>query len=179
MNAIVSLLDPEHDRRVRELWGELESAAAVRHIVELIPHPHITYHGAEQYDVARLVPLLEQLARGARPFTVTTVGIGVFTGQLPVLHLAIARNPALAAFHTLLWQSVGPAASDPSHYYDARMWAPHITLAQWDVTPQNLPRLAGVLADRNLEWELPLDNIALVQFNGERYDVTHRFPFGA
>lgn len=178
MNAIVSLLDQEYDRRVRDLWGELEATAAVRHLVELVPYPHITHHGAERYDEARAVPLLERLARDAKPFNVTTVGMGVFTGSLPVLYLAVARNPALQAFHDLLWRNIGDAASDHSHYYDAQMWAPHITLAQWDVTPQNLPRLTGLLGGRNLEWEMPIDNVALVQYNGERYDVTHRFSFG-
>ena len=177
MNAIVSLLDEEHDRQVRALWGDLEAAAGVRHLVEVIPYPHITYHGAERYDESRAVPLLERLARGAKPFTVTSVGMGVFTGPGPVIYLAVARNPALQAFHDQLWREIGSAASDQSHYYNAQMWAPHITLAQWDVTPQNLPRLAGLLGERRLEWEMPIDNIALVQFTGDRYDVTHRFPF--
>lgn len=178
MNAIVSLLDEEHDRRVRALWGDLEGAAGVRHLVEVIPYPHLTYHGAERYDESAAVSLLERLARGAKPFTVTTVGIGVFTGPLPVLYLAVARNPALQAFHDQLWSQIGGAASDHSHYYNAQMWAPHITLAQWDVTPQNLSRLAGALGERALEWEMPIDNVALVQYNGERYDVTHRFAIG-
>ena len=177
MNAIVCLLDQEHDARVRRLWEELEAAAVVRHLVEVIPYPHITIHGAERYDEARAVPLLQRLAQGSARFTVTTVGIGVFTGPLPVVYLAVARNPALQTLHDRLWQEIGTAATDHSHYYGAQMWAPHITLAQWDVTPQNLPRLAGVLAERHLEWELPIDNVALVQYNGERYDITHRFPF--
>lgn len=178
MNAIVSLLDEEHDRRVRALWGDLEATAAVRHLVEVIPYPHITYHGADQYEEASAVPLLERLAKGAKPFTVTTVGIGVFTGSMPVLYLAVARNPALQAFHDQLWREIGAAARDQSHYYDAQMWAPHITLAQWDITPQNLPRLTGLLGERHLEWEISIDNVALVQFSGERYEITHQFAFG-
>jgi 2'-5' RNA ligase len=182
MNAIVSLLDDEHIHRVTELWDELERADAVRRVRELVPYPHVTYQGAEHYDLDRLKPILEQVARDTKPFTLQTAGLGIFSGPQPVLYISVVRSQPLSAFHRALWQAIDNAGSDLSPYYSPDgSWMPHITLAQWDISAANLPAIIGPLSERPFAWDILVDNLALLVRApaGESYTLRRRFDFGA
>jgi len=58
MDAVVSLLDEDHTQRVEKLQGELEQRFGVKRVRQLVPYPHITYHGAQRYDGSRLRSIL-------------------------------------------------------------------------------------------------------------------------
>ena len=69
MNAVASLVDGEHDRRVRAIWDELKQELGIGRVTELVPWPHVTYQGAERYDHDRLDVALRRLADAPAPFT--------------------------------------------------------------------------------------------------------------
>ncbi|MEO6889414.1 MAG: hypothetical protein ABI456_09040 [Ktedonobacteraceae bacterium] len=71
MHAVVSLLDEEHTRAIKELWAELERDFGVRKLSVILPYPHYSYQVARQYDEQQLVARTEELARRTAPFRVT------------------------------------------------------------------------------------------------------------
>jgi len=180
MDAVVSLLDADHERRVRDLWRELEADFGVLRVREILPFPHVTFQGAESYDERRVGPLLERLAHAARPFVIRTAGLGIFTGTKPVLTVAVARDAALDAFHRLVWDTLGAVASELSPYYaPGDRWMPHVTLAQHDLERTNLPAIVGALCERDFAWEIRIENLALLVKNerDETFEV-RRYEFG-
>src|SRR5262249_6812679 len=180
MNAVASLFDEEHDRRVRAICDELQQELGIRRVMDLVPWPHVTYQGAERYDHDRLDVALRGLADKTAPLSIQTTGLGIFTGPLPVLYLAVARTPQLSAFHTAVWQAIGDAGEDFSPYYTPNgVWTPHITLAQWDLTRENLPSIVGLLCERPLAWEIPITNLVLFTRDDDTYTLWRRYNFGA
>ena len=183
MEAVVSLLDEEQTRAVEDIWAELERELGVRVVRERVPFPHVSYQGAERYDAARLDAALQRLAREANPFIIDTAGLGIFTGPLPVLYISVVRGPALAAFHGRVWQELAGTGTNISTLYGAEHWMPHITLAQWDVTPENLSRVMRLLAGRPFSWQIPLTNLAYVESESDapdtRYRIRSRYKFAA
>ena len=181
MNGIVSLLDADHEVMVRTLWSELERDFDVKRVREEVPFPHITYQGARRYALKRMDTILERLARETAPFTVRTAGLGIFGGPHPVLGITVVRDRALDDFHRRVWNAVGDAASELApNYAPGDRWMPHITLAQGDLTTENLPAIAGALGQRTFEWDIHLDNLAF--FNESEqvagYEV-RRYTFGS
>lgn len=181
MNGVVSLLDAEDEAMVRALWQELEREFGVKRVREAVPFPHITYQGAERYALKRTETILERFARDATPFTVRTAGLGIFGGPHPVLAITVVRDATLDAFHRRIWQAIGDAASNFAPFYapDDR-WMPHITLAQGDLTADNLPAIVGALCDRPLEWDIRIENVAFFRETErvEGYEV-RRYTFGS
>lgn len=68
MHGVVSLLDDAHWQAVVDLWDELEQSYTVKRLREILPYPHVTYHGAKEYDFDRLDEALTQLATTSAPF---------------------------------------------------------------------------------------------------------------
>jgi 2'-5' RNA ligase len=181
MDGIISLLDTEHERRVRAIWRELESDFGLLRVRQIVPFPHITYQGAGRFEEQRIGPMLERIARDAQPFTVRTAGLGIFTGAVPVLTITVVRDAALDAFHRHVWDTVGDAASDFAPYYaPGDRWMPHITLAQYDLTCENLPPVVAALCGRDFEWDIQIDHLALlVEDVGLHTYGIRRYEFGA
>ncbi len=59
MNAVITLLDEVHNRRVEALWTDLREGFGLRGI-EVTPYPHFSVQIARGYD-------LEGLAEGCKP----------------------------------------------------------------------------------------------------------------
>jgi 2'-5' RNA ligase len=177
VHAVVSLLDPAHYRRVEALWAELAERFGVRGVY-VTPYPHFSYQTAAAYDVARLEPILQRVARETTPFTVRTAGLGVFTGAHPVLTIAVARSPALARLHAVLWEALSPVVGGVSTYYHPDAWLPHITIGFGDVTPETLGEIVRVLATHDFNWEIPVTDLGLIYDHGTGQEMRLRFGFG-
>jgi 2'-5' RNA ligase len=177
MHGVVSLLDSTHDAQVERLWAELAATFGVRGVY-VTPYPHFSYHVAAAYDLARLDPILQAVAGMTAPFRVRTAGLGIFTGAQPVLYLPVVRTAALSRVHAALWPAVASVASDSNSYYHPDRWLPHITIGFGDVSPERLAALIGPLAARSFDWEIAIDQFALIYDSGAGQVVRARYPFG-
>ncbi|MFZ5824080.1 MAG: 2'-5' RNA ligase family protein [Bacillota bacterium] len=177
MHAIVSLLDEAHYRRVEEIWAELDRRFGLRGAYGT-PFPHVTYQVAQGYDLDRLEPLLHQVAQRCRPFRIQTGGIGVFTGPAPVLYLPVARSAALARCHQAVWVAATSCGTGLVGYYEAHRWLPHITLGERDISLDLLPQVVGYLNTLSLDWDVEVDNLALIWHTGTRQELRLRLPLG-
>jgi 2'-5' RNA ligase len=176
MQAIVSLLDPQHSRIVESLWAELNERFGIKGLY-VTPFPHLSFQVASEYNGAEVATALRELARNARPIRVHTSGIGVFTGVRPVLYVPVVRTPELNELHRLIYESTRDAAVELSPHYLRERWSPHITLGQGEFDAHQLGSAVQAFGGRDFSWDFTLDNLALIYDNGDHQGIRFRAPF--
>lgn len=175
MDAVISLLDAEHTRIVKSLWRELDMRFGVR-AISVTPFAHFSYQIADGYAIDRVEEALRSVARSVPRFTVRTTGLGIFTGETPVLHVPVVKSPTLCRLHRRIWDALDTAGSDVSPLYSPDHWMPHITLGHGDLDTENLPAIMALLAGRNFTWEVVIDNLALIYRVGGVRGLHSRYP---
>ena len=177
MHGLVSLLDPEHYFQVEKIWNELESGCGLTGI-KVTPYPHFSWLIAEDFDWALAETTLAKIAASAQPFTVHTTGLSLFTGPMPVAYIPLVRTTELSRFHLQLWEQFQAVGRDISPHYAPEYWMPHITLAHTDLMPHALDCLMSRLAHRPFDWEIEVDNLALLLGpQGQSGRLKRRFEF--
>jgi 2'-5' RNA ligase len=161
MHGVVSLLDYKHHQLVKDLWAELAREFAVSKVYKA-PEPHFSYQIARHYNVKSLERVLRRFAASKTSFQVRAGGLGIFTGPHPVIYIPIVRSPELMQFHEALWQEISCTGSGIEDYYDPSHWMPHITIGIDDMNKDNLSQIVRYLAERDFNWEITVDNIALI-----------------
>jgi len=174
MHGIVSLLDSKHYQLVEELWAELKREFSA-HGVYITPYPHFSYQVAQDYDVDKIEAILKRITSNITKFKVRTGGLGVFTGATPVLYIPVVRSLELTQLHQELWQEVSPVSSGIQQYYHRDQWAPHITIGFGDISKDNLSQIMPFLAERDFNWEITIDNMALIYDTGTKQELKSRF----
>jgi 2'-5' RNA ligase len=178
MNGIASLLNEPHKTRIETIWQELEEKCGLIG-VRITPVPHFTYQVVETYDQPGLEAILKEITHASQPFTVQTTGLGIFTGETPVIYMPVIKNDLLLHFHKLLWDRTKHAAQGASPYYAPGLWVPHITLAYGDVTNFNLGCAMTELAFQDFNWEIVVDNLTFIgEFDSEIYESCCTYHFG-
>lgn len=182
MDGVVSLLDSASERAVRALWAELAERRGLRAVAQRVPYPHVSYHIAEGYDLARTEAAFAEVAAHTQPFTVDVTGLGAFEAPEVVLYLAVARNDALDRLHAALWQALAGdgVAWGASPLYAPATWVPHITLAQGDLTSDALHAIQSAWAGRDLRRQVRVSDLTLLsQAPGDaRHTPTLRHTLG-
>jgi len=161
LHAIVTALTEPHDAEVFRLWKELKQTCGLQSIWTL-PVPHFSWMGMLGYDDAAVAQELAAIAAQAHPFTARVSSLGIFTGEDPVIYLALVKDEALLRFHEMVWSRLEAHLVQPNLYYAPPVWVPHITLAIGDVTRGNLACAIEQLAFRPWYWEFPVDRIGLI-----------------
>ncbi len=178
MEGIVSILDPLHYAQIERIWKELEIECGLCGI-GITPIPHFSWQVAGNYDQQQLAPILRRMARSIKPFTVTISGLGIFSGENPVLYLALVKDELLLRLHKRIWERAKGTAEELSPFYAPQAWVPHITLAHGDINKENLAcaiRLAGF---QSFDWRIPIDNLALIsQSENASHQASLHYKFG-
>jgi 2'-5' RNA ligase len=174
MHGIVSLLDNEHYQLVEDLWAELEREFSVRGIY-ITPYPHFSYHVAQHYDVDELESILKRITSNITTFQVRTGGLGIFTGVSPVPYIPVVRSQELTELHQELWEVIPTADSGVQEYYHPDQWMPHITIGFGDMNKDNLSRIIPWLAERAFNWDITINNLALIYDTGTKQELKGRF----
>lgn len=178
MEGLVSLLDAEHEACVRAIWQALKQAFGLTALSQQVPIPHISYYVAEHIAINTVQAPLQVIAQQASPFAVRATGLGIFTHPHLVLYIPVVRSIPLTALHGLLRPAFAAAAANPAAYYEPDRWLPHITLAQGDLTYDSLPAVLRWLQQEPINWEITLNNVALIGDEPDARQQIHLFPFG-
>jgi 2'-5' RNA ligase len=179
MHGIVALLDDEHTARVEGLWDELSEVCGLS-CVQLTPFPHFSWHIAEDYDFDRLEAKLTHITQQTSPFKIHTAGLGVFTGEHPVVYLQVVKDPQLLNLHGKIWEGTQGFGSEVSHLYAPDQWMPHITLANRDVSDENIPCIFSLLGKRPFKWEIEVGQFAIgYQHDDAPGEITKTFPLNS
>jgi 2'-5' RNA ligase len=176
MHGIVTLLDNDHYQLVEDLWAELKREFSVQGVY-VTPYPHFSYHVAHDYDVNKIESVLDLIASNITTFKVRTTGLGIFTGSSPVLYIPVVRSLELTQLQQKLWEQISTASSGIVEYYHPDQWMPHITIGFADITKENLSQIIPFLADRNFNWEITVNNIALIYDTGTKQVLKSRSDF--
>jgi len=176
MHGVVSLLDQAHYEKVETLWQELRQRFGVGS-PKVVHFPHFSYHIAERYDEEQLEAVLTAAAGELRPFTLNAAGIALFPGPESVLYIPISRSPQLTRLHAALWPQLEAVSGASSPYYAPASWFPHITLAQGDVTRDNLGPICQWLQQQNIAWTVSVNNFCLVQETDHGHELSCHVPF--
>jgi 2'-5' RNA ligase len=162
MHAIISKLDPESSSTVRNYWQQLNEHCGLAAIYSL-PTPHVTWFAAESIEVERIPPVLAKIAANRVPFTLHTFGLGIFSGEQPVLYLPMVKSLEMIDLHGEIWDQVEPFSKDPKTYYSPKFWVPHITLALRDLTPETLTCAVNALGFEPIELFVSIDNLIMAE----------------
>ncbi len=174
LHGVASLLDDQNYALVEHLWDELETEYGVQGLYQT-PFPHFSYHVAEGYDTDLVESILPRVTSRCAAFKVRTAGLGVFSGDHPVLYIPVVRSPALSALHQKLWHELAEASAGTVEYYHPEQWTPHITLAGGEVLKNRLPDIVRMLSVRSFDWEMEVNNLSLICDMGTAQDVRVRF----
>ena len=176
MFGVVSLLEGLHLSLFREMWGTLQVDCGFNGDY-IAPIPHISWHVAKSYDLYELKSVLVDISVRATPLTIRTEGLGIFTGDVPIIYINVLKDAALLEFQFKIWQSIKIASHEASILYTPEYWMPHITLARGDINNCNLGCLMDKLAFKDLSWELEMDHIAVIGQDDEQIDQDLIFRF--
>jgi 2'-5' RNA ligase len=114
----------------------------------------------------------------ADPFTLHTFGLGLFSGDNPVLYLPIVKTIEMIQLHQNLWNQIQFYGKDVKLYYSPKLWVPHITLAFKDLTKANLACVVNTIAFESIELFVEVENLALGVYENDRASETIKtFPF--
>lgn len=161
---------------MENIWAQLETRFGVRGIY-VSPFPHFSYLVFREYDSDPLEKFLREYARDMKPFHVKTGGLGLFTGDRPVIFIPVVRSPGLTGLHLALWENLCPTAAGVVSHYHPGQWMPHITLAQGDVTPENLPGIMAFLNEQDFNREIKITDLSIIQGGGKKQILKRRFCF--
>jgi len=177
MYAVISKLDPKSADTVSQIWRRLCKVCGLKEIYNL-PTPHFTWFLAEDIDIDKTLPILEKIAMDADPFTLHTFGLGLFSGDNPVLYLPIVNTVEMIQLHQNLWNQIQSYGKDAKLYYSPKLWVPHITLSLKDLTKDNLACAVNTIAFEPIELFVEVENLALVAYENDRASETIKsFPF--
>ena len=178
MQGIVSLLDPSHAAQITAMWARLQDQLGLQGM-DIPPFPHVSYHVAEQYEVAVVEPILRAFAAHTAPLEVVTTGLGIFTrGLQPVLYVTVARHPDLSVLQAALWPTLAAFSAGINEYYHPAQWVPHITLHHGNLNADVLAEAVRCLSHWDCLWRLRLDNLTLLVSDGEppQHHVQAQYP---
>jgi 2'-5' RNA ligase len=176
-SAVASVLDPIQSSGNPAAWQTVEQ---IRAELEIPTRGvlHISWHIAEQYDSSSVKQILEKTVAKYRPFEVISSGIGVFTGEKPVLYLPVVKTLRMTQLHNDLWDELDPIALGSSPLYSPRLWMPHITLVYEESDPELVYRAARQLMSDPLKMEWIIDNFALIYRSEQAHGLLYSVPFG-
>ncbi len=141
--------------------------------------PHVTFHISERDTDPAAAAVVERVAARTAPFTVHTVGLGVFAGPGPILYIGVARSPAAAALAETLDRELAAAGSpgtDP--HYTPERWMPHVTIAQQNLEGVDLGALLAWLVAQPLTMELPIGELSIARETATGAEILATFPLG-
>lgn len=176
LHSIISLLDERHSNLVKKIWGEIERRFGIQSLYTP-PIPHFSYQVAEDYDLELLESILRESAKKIKEFRIKTTGLGIFTGEQPVIYIPIIRSPKLLQLHKILWRETQLTGRGIMDLYEPERWMPHITLAQRGLNNYNLPRILRLLSRYDLNWEITVGSISFIYDTGEKQELRFNFEF--
>lgn len=176
MYAIVSELDPQANLKLEKLQRECLSACNLEIPTMRWPF-HLSWQGAESYNLPEIEKRVQMIAKMFAPVEINIDGIGIFTGDDPVLYFTITRTPTLTALNQTLWESLLPFAERMNPLFSPEDWVPHITLIYGDVNASKaLSCVVEQLIPRQMGMTIKIDHLSLVYYQDDKSGVKFQYP---
>lgn len=178
MYALASVLNQEENKIVHEIWDALEDHCGLK-AVKISPIPHFSWFTFNEIDdLPGLEMELFHWALSNGPFSTKVNGLGVFSGDSPVIYLPLVRNPLLTAVHIDLINRIRSYIPVEDGFYDPMDWMPHITLAINDINEENMHCAIERCMQFNLQFDIFIDHIAILYMDENTFGLRKKFDFG-
>jgi 2'-5' RNA ligase len=161
MITIASLLDHEMSQEIKGLWDVLEQEVGLRE-VKMTPFPHFTWQSANDYQLDKIELNLQEITKKIQPFKIYTSGLGIFTGDYLTIMITVVKNRIALDLHQQIWQTCKDWGTQVNPYHNPDYWTPHITIANKDVTNENIARVLSKLDKSEFHYEMFIDNLAIL-----------------
>ncbi|MBD1858569.1 MULTISPECIES: 2'-5' RNA ligase family protein [Leptolyngbya] len=140
--------------------------------------PHITLFPPFKWRHQRLDILTESLATFTTKhpaISITLDGFGAFPPRVIFIH--VDRSDALLNLHQKLIEHLETSIelSDPRE--NSRPYAPHMTVAFRDLTPENFKLAWKEFKAHPLHFEFDATHLTLLKHDGQRWQIHAEFPF--
>ena len=179
MYGIVTIVEGTEGDAVSRLWRNLAETHGAGAIAGF-NIPHLSYHVAEQYDLAAVRRLVEETAQHSKAFDVPTVGIGFIASPYPITFINLTRTPALSRVHKGLWQDASQAATGVIERYHTDVWFPHVTLSDTPELLGALPFMARELfSESGALAKVSISNLSVVEELEHGHELRLRVPLAA
>lgn len=176
MYAIMSEIDKQSSEKVTQIWRSLCDACGLEAIYT-IPKPHFTWLISEEMDLVQASSIIESIILHAPAISIYTFGLGIFSGEKPVLFLPMVKTIDMIQLHQEIWDQIGPHCSQLKMYYSPPLWMPHITLALKDLNKENLACAVNAYAFEKIELSVNMINICLAELGDKKIGkILQRFP---
>lgn len=176
MIAVATLIEPQSTLTLAPTWGRILSLLSKAGVANA-GLPHFSWHLASDYRLKDAREILRKITEDETPFNAKMSGVGIFTGEFPVVHLPLAQGDRMTRLHRKLWDALGGVSQSPSGYYSPENWFPHITLVEGDETAFDLNNLISGLATEPLYFDIPVDHLAIIYRTDSGQGILDRFPF--
>lgn len=161
MQAIATLLNPSAHQKTLEPWQALEKTCGLSGIK--IPNdPHLSWFVAEKFDESAVKQEFSLLARELEAYEIYTSGIGLFTGERPILYIPVVKTKLLLDVHEKIWNSLSRYGENLSDVYRPENWIPHVTITSDDSSLIDLGCILSALMHLDLKMTIPVNNLALI-----------------
>lgn len=138
---------------------------------------HVSWQGAEMYDLPETENRVKMIAKMFAPVDISINGIGIFTGEKPVLHFTVTRAPAVSALNQTLWESLLPLSEGMNPLFSPEKWVPHISLIYGEENSVSaLSCVVQKLIPMQLRMTVKIDHLSLVYYQDEKSGVEFRYP---
>ena len=159
MITIASLFDRQSSKQTGRVWDLLENECNLTGI-RSIPYPHFSWlTGADFSNILFDDPLVD-LSNQINVFEIKTTGLGIFTGESPVIYLPLVKTQKLLTYHQIIWEMMETRVAELNSYYSPENWIPHITIGYGDVTIDRLSCAVRNLTKYDLSLTITIDNIS-------------------
>ena len=140
--------------------------------------PHITLQPPFEWSVQNLPALEECLSAFANSqdsVPVTLSGFGAFKPR--VIYISVVRTQELLTLQADLMAYLETHLGINDPVSKTRPFAPHMTVAFRDLTPQNFKAAWPEFQQRQLQFEFTSTELTLLLHDGKRWNVSAEFPF--
>ena len=173
--SILTLLQPDAGKIA---WHQIERLRAAHGIVQK-GVLHFSWHVAEHYSIESCREIMGSICTRLEPRTLTGTGLGLFTGETPVLYMPVIKVRWVDILHQELWKNLTPHSSGLVSHYSPENWIPHISIASKGAQPEQVTQLASEILMQKLEIEFRVDNLAIIYRDDKEHGTLFTVPFGA
>jgi len=115
MFAIISELNPAASTDVNAYWRQLSKNCGL-YAIFYMPTPHLTWMVCEELGIDQAAPILTQITSQEGLLSSRTSGIGIFTGENPVLYLPIVKTQQMITLHQEIWNLLQPMTKTSNEF---------------------------------------------------------------
>lgn len=177
MYAILSIVDSKTARIANEIRTAVSSTCKISSDIYGI-EPHLSWQAAKDYPAGFVEEQLEKISKNLPPLELSIGGIGVFTGNRPVVYLSVTRSPAVEFYHNQIWGAVSGSGKEINQYFSPEHWIPHISLFYIgkDET-MDLPCALAKLVRSEFQFQATINQISLAFDENDKFGIQSTFEF--